>query len=243
MVHIIRSKVSECAALAARSEKHPHPQRLLFAFVALAACLWQPLSPAQQDVRTLAAKVDAHYNHLRSLRTAFTESYSGMGQQRTERGTLLLAKPGRMRWEYAGGKLFVLDGKTAISYVPGDPQAQRIPAKQLDDLRSPLRFLLGHTELEKELDGLHAEPAPGGTVLLTGRPRYSAGPESSRVQSIAVRVEPASGSITGLELREIDGTVTRFEFTGMQENPPVKGSDFRFTAPAGVTVIDGLPPS
>ena len=29
---------------------------------------------------------------------------------------------------------------------------QRIQAKQLDDLRSPLRFLLGHTELEKEMD-------------------------------------------------------------------------------------------
>ena len=198
---------------------------------------------AQQDVHTLAVRVDAHYNHLRSLRTAFVESYSGMGQQRTEHGTLVLAKPGRMRWQYAGGKLFVLDGKSAVSYVPGEPEAQRIPAKQLDDARSPLRFLLGHTQLEKELDGLRAEPAPGGTVLLTGKPRYRTGPQDARVQSITVRVQPLTGTIAGLELREIDGTVTRFDFSDMQENLPVTDNEFRFVAPPGVTLVDGLPPT
>lgn len=198
---------------------------------------------AQVDVHALAAKVDAHYNHLHSLRTAFTESYSGMGQQRTERGTLLLAKPGRMRWQYAGGKLFVLDGKSAVSYVPGDPQAQRIPAKQLNDLRSPLRFLLGHTQLEKELADLHAEAAAGGTVLLTGKPHLGSGPESARIQTVAVRVQPDSGAIAGLEVHEIDGTVTRFDFADMQENVPVPNGEFRFEAPPGVVVVDGLPPT
>ena len=52
------------------------------------------------------------------------------------------------------GKVFVLDGKFAWFYTPGDAQATRVPAKQLDDLRSPLRFLLGHTQLKKELDNL-----------------------------------------------------------------------------------------
>ena len=75
-----------------------------------------------------------------------------------------------MRWAYADGKLFVLDGKYAVSYTPGDPQAQRVPAKQLDDMRSPLRFLLGHTRLEKELDGLQVSPGPNGTAVLAGTP-------------------------------------------------------------------------
>ena len=78
-----------------------------------------------------------------------------------------------MRWDYTtpAGKLFLLDGKFAWFYSPGDPQVQRIPAKELDDLRSPLRFLLGHTELEKEMDALtlavgqrpvHAQGQPKG---------------------------------------------------------------------------------
>jgi outer membrane lipoprotein carrier protein len=196
-----------------------------------------------QDVHALASKVDDHYNHLKSLRASYTERYSGMGQQRTETGTLLLRKPGRMRWSYSTGKLFVLDGKFGVSYTPGDPQAQRVPAKQLDDMRSPLRFLLGHTKLEKELDNLQATPAANGAVTLTGTPHYEMTPGDQRVQKIAVTVIPATGAINGLRIEEIDGSVTEFVFHDLQENVPATDADFRFIPPAGVTVIDGLPPA
>ncbi len=36
--------------------------------------------------------------------------------------------------------------------------------------------------------------------------------------------------------------VTEFRFSQMQENVPVSDTDFRFTPPAGVTVVQGLPP-
>lgn len=201
------------------------------------------LSAHAQDVHALASKVDDHYNHLTTLHAAYTEQYSGMGQQRTESGTLLLKKPGRMRWQYSNGKLFVLDGKYAISYTPGDPQAQRVPAKQLDDMRSPLRFLLGHTKLEKELDNLKAIPSANGEVTLSGTPHYAMSPGDQRVQSIAVSVVPATGVITGLRIEEIDGTVTQFAFRDMKENVSASDADFRFTPPAGVSVVDGLPPA
>ena len=64
----------------------------------------QQASPSAHD---LAQRVDRHYNQLHSLKATFTESYEGMGMQRTESGTLLLVKPGRMRWDYTSpaGKL------------------------------------------------------------------------------------------------------------------------------------------
>lgn len=222
--------------------------RLTFAKVAHPPCwlavflLWSSAAGAQADVHALAARVDAHYNHMTSLRASFTEHFSGMGQQRMEAGTLLLRKPGRMRWSYADGKLFVLDGKYATSYTPGDPQALRLPAKQLDDMRSPLRFLLGHTRLEKELGGLQASFGPNGSAVLAGRPHYALSPGEQRVQRIAVTVVPSTGAILGLRVEEIDGSVTEFTFTGMQENGLSKDQDFRFTPPAGVTVVDGVPP-
>lgn len=208
-----------------------------------AAATLLTLSVHAQDVHAIASKVDDHYNHLSTLHAAYTEQYSGMGQQRTESGTLLLKKPGRMRWQYSNGKLFVLDGKFAISYTPGDPQAQRVPAKQLDDMRSPLRFLLGHTKLEKELDNLKATPAANGAVTLSGTPHYAMSPGDQRVQRIAVTVLPATGAISGLRIEEIDGTVTDFSFRDMKENVAASDADFRFTPPAGVSVVDGLPPS
>ncbi len=191
-----------------------------------------------QDSDGLIRKVDDHYNHLSSLRARYTEHYAGMGMDRTELGTLVLKKPGRMRWTYDQpvGKVFVLDGKFAWSYTPGTDQAQRVPAKQLDDLRSPLRFLLGHTQLKKELDNLTVTPeGPGFSI--SGVPKGMA----QRIKLLTLGVT-AAGAIERMRLEEVDGALTEFTFTGIQENVPVKNADFVFTPPAGVTIVDGLPP-
>ena len=107
-----------------------------------------------EDVRTLAASVDDHYNHLRTLQAEFTEIYHGSGMERTESGTLWLAKgglkkPGKMRWEYRSpkAKLFVSNGRDAWFYLPADRQARKTDARKLDDVRSPLAFLLGKSKL------------------------------------------------------------------------------------------------
>src|SRR6201987_4574751 len=146
-------------------------------------------------VHEVAQLVDGHYNKLHSLRAGFTESYQGLGMSRSESGTLLLLKPGRMKWDYTSpaGKLFLLDGKYAWSWSRGAAQVQRIPAKQLDDLRSPLRFLLGHTELEKELTNLTLKPGPGGYAL-TGQPKG----QEKRIPRLTVTVT-GTGAITGIE--------------------------------------------
>jgi outer membrane lipoprotein carrier protein len=186
----------------------------------------------------LAAKVDAHYNHLHSLTAQFSERYRGMGIDRTEAGTLTLSKPGRMRWAYdaPSGKIFVLDGKFAISYTPGDSQALRTPAKQLDDLRSPLRFLLGHTQIAKELDGLTLTLVSDGYTL-SGVPKGM----QQTVQSIGITVD-AEGQIRGMRIVQTDGAETSFTFTGIHENVPTPDNDFSFTAPPGVTIINGTAP-
>lgn len=186
----------------------------------------------------LARKVDAHYNHLHSLSAHFTERYRGMGMDRSESGTLTLSKPGKMRWAYdaPSGKIFVLDGKFAYSYTPGDAQAERTPAKELDDLRSPLRFLLGHTEIAKELDGLTMTLVSGGYTL-SGVPK---GMEKT-VQSIGLTVD-AQGQIRAMRIVQVDGAETSFTFSDIHENVPAPASDFVFVPPPGVTVIDGAAP-
>jgi outer membrane lipoprotein carrier protein len=193
------------------------------------------------EAAALAKRVDAHYNHLQSLQARFTEHYQGMGVDRTESGTLTLRKPGRMRWAYdaPSGKLFVLNSKDAISYTPGDVQAQRTPAKQLDDLRSPLRFLLGHTELAKELDHLTLTLVSdeSKSYTLSGTPKGM----QQTVQSIALTVD-AAGQIQSMRIQQTDGATTSFTFTAIHENVPTTDSDFTFTPPPGVTIINGTAP-
>src|SRR5271168_444382 len=205
---------------------------LLFVSICCAPCL------LAQNSDGLVRKVDDHYNHLSSLRAHYTERYSGMGMNRTEEGTLLLKRPGRMRWSYAApvGKVFVLDGKFAWFYTPGDAQATRVPAKQLDDLRSPLRFLLGHTQLSKELDNLTVTPNGSG-FRISGIPKGMA----QRVKVLSLWVTGA-GAIERMRLEEVDGSMTEFAFSEIEENVPVKDSDFGFVPPVGVTVVQGLAP-
>ena len=221
---------------------------LLLAAALLSTCLCaQKPSPSGRataqrlmpSAHELARRVDRHYNQLHSLKAGFAESYQGMGIKRTESGTLLLLKPGRMKWEYSSpsGKLFLLDGKYAWFYTPGDPQVQRIPAKELDDLRSPLRFLLGHTELEKELSNLALAAAPNGCFTLTGQPIG----QQDRVRGLTLTVT-TEGAIAAIEIEETGGALTRFTFTGEQPNLPIPAETFHFVPPPGVPVVNALPP-
>jgi outer membrane lipoprotein carrier protein len=214
----------------------------LFLLAVLFLGVFLRAQPSLPTANELAVRVDRHYDSLRSLKAEFSESYSGMGMDRTESGTLLLEKPGRMRWDYNSppGKVFLLDGKYGWFYTPGAPQVQRLEAKELDDLRSPLRFLLGHTQLEKELTGLAETPDPSGhgEVLVTGQPKG----QEQRVSRVALRIDPAAAAIVGIEIDEVDGAITRFTFSAQQPDAAIPAAAFHFAPPQGVPVVDAGPP-
>ena len=191
------------------------------------------------DVKAIATAVDAHYNHLRTLEAEFTELYRGSGMERTESGTLWLKKPGKMRWEYRSPKekLFVSDGKTAWFYVPEDRQARKSSAKKLEDLRSPLAFLLGKTKLEKELRGLSlapdVEPLESGDVVLRGVPKGL----EDQISEILLEVTPDK-RIARLIMQEVDGASTEYRFSDQKEDVSIQDARFGFKPPAETEIVE-----
>lgn len=196
----------------------------------------------------LAQAIDHHYNALHSLQLHFTQSYDGMGMHRVDTGTLLLTRSGklhagRMRWTYQqpAGKLFVLDGKNAYFYTPGQSEVQRVPAKTLmangDDLRSPLALLLGHADLAKQMNGLTMTPEPNGDATLSGVPKGM----ENRVSRLVVTAS-SGGVIHKLVVEETDGARNSFTFTGEQPDVPAPESAFVFVPAPGTHVVDGMPP-
>jgi outer membrane lipoprotein carrier protein len=208
----------------------------IFFFPVLLAALTAAGTP---NVKAIAAAVDAHYNLLRSLEAEFTQIYLGSGMERTESGTLWLKKPGKMRWEYRSprDKLFVSNGKDAWFYVPEDHQARKSAAKKLEDIRSPLAFLLGKTKLEKELRGLSlapdVEPLQSGDVVLRGVPSAMA----DQISEIVLEVTPEH-QILRLIVKAIDGSSTEYRFTDQKEDVPIADGRFQFKPPAGTEVVD-----
>jgi outer membrane lipoprotein carrier protein len=206
----------------------------------LLAVLPSPAANRTSDVHAIAQGVDDHYNHLQTLQAEFTESYRGAGIERTESGSLWLKKPGKMRWEYRSPKekLFLSDGKDAWFYLPGDRQVRRTSVKKLDDLRSPLGFLLGKTRLEKELDGLSLAPDASsltpGNIVLRGIPKGMA----ERVSEVLLEVTP-DYRITRIQFEEADESVTEYRFSDQRENAAIADQRFRFSPPPGVEIVDG----
>jgi outer membrane lipoprotein carrier protein len=207
---------------------------------------------ATDNVRSIAAAVDEHYNQLRTLQAEFTEVYRSSGMERTESGTVWLSrsglalggpkKPGKMRWEYRSPreKLFVSDGKDAWFYVPGDRQARKTDARKLDDIRSPLAFLLGKSKLEKELRGLSLapdlSPLRAGDVVLRGVPQALA----EQISEILLEVTPEH-RITRIVLNEVDGSVTEYRFSDQKENEAIPDARFHFSPPPGTETVESEP--
>jgi outer membrane lipoprotein carrier protein len=203
--------------------------------------LWlcgQTLWAQTNGTREVAARIDARYNGMKSLRAEFTEVYSGGGVRRSESGTLWMKKPGKMRWDYSlpQKKIFVTNGATAWFYVPGESQARRTTVKKLDDLRSPLRYLLGRTRLEKELRGLSlaadVKPESEGDVVLRGIP---VGMED-RISQVLLESD-GQGYLRRIVMDELDGSRTEFRLEGQRENVGIGDAEFNFRPPAGVEVL------
>lgn len=194
----------------------------------------------QDQLNQLTDKVDQHYDHLKTMRAHFVEDYHGAGMTRSESGTLWLKKPGKMRWEYdePRQKLFLSDGKTAWFYVPGEQQARKEPVSKLDDIRSPLRFLLGKTKLRREFDELgiapNIQPEKPGNIILRGSPKGM----EDRVPLVILEITP-EGQIDRIEIEETGGTVTDFHFSDIVDNAAVADGLFQFIPPKGVEVIEG----
>jgi outer membrane lipoprotein carrier protein len=208
-------------------------------FAAVIVCLAAQSALADEAANKIAAQVDKKYNSLQTFKADFVEVYSGAGVARQESGTLSLKRPGRMRWDYRQPtqKLFVSDGKIAFFYVPGERQARKTEVKKLDDLRSPLRYLLGKTKLQKEFDNLIVAdgvmPKTAGNIVLSGVPKHMA----DRVNKVLFEITPES-QIERIVIEEVDGATTEFQFRNMVENVNMPEQQFHFSVPPGVETIE-----
>jgi outer membrane lipoprotein carrier protein len=211
--------------------------------LALVLSFWTALAGEETSsvptAGTVARKVDQRYNRLQTLQAEFEESYQGAGASRTESGVLWLKKPGKMRWDYRlpREKVFITNGKSALFYVLGEPLARKARLENLDDLRSPLRYLLGKTRLEKEFDNLVLLPASGApaSFVLEGVPKMM----RERVERVRLEISPEY-YIQRILIEEIGGAITDFRFRNPVENASVSEDKFRFTVPPGVHIMETM---
>src|SRR5437868_3990152 len=113
----------------------------------------------------LAAALQKKIDGIRDFTTDFTHVYQGgvLRKQITERGRLLVKKPGKMRWDYTTPeqKEFVSDGMKMYSYIPEDKQVIVSSVPRDDDASTPALFLAGKGSLTHDFTPSLVDTPPG----------------------------------------------------------------------------------
>jgi outer membrane lipoprotein carrier protein len=216
---------------------------LRFLLLAAAAALASGSRPAGQAqpvaADALARRIQAHYDGVGDFSATFEQRYTGgvLRKQTTERGTVQVKKPGRMRWEYVEPerKLFVADGRRFYAYVPADKQVIVSPVADDDKAATPVLFLAGKGDLTRDftVSATTIAGAPAGTTAIRLVPKR----REAEYDWLALVVDTASLGLRMLVAGDSQGGTSSFTFTDMRENVGLSDKPFTFTIPRGTDVI------
>ena len=183
------------------------------------------------DLDTTLKGVEDRYNRLQSLQMNFSETSKLKGRTRTEKGSISLRRPDKIRLDYSSppGKVWIADGKFIYSFDPQQNVYERMNEKEIDDLRTPLAFLLGNLhfkeqfrQFEQSADGW-IKAFPKSDKLLFTEVSFLIAPDFS-VQRVSVKGQ--------------DGSVIDYTFDSEKKNPSVAEALFKFKPPPGAEFVD-----
>ena len=210
---------------------------------ALTAPLASPVPPAEPNALELAAALQRKYGAIKDFSADFVHVYEGgvLKKQISERGHVVVKKPGKMRWDYtAPPKVFVSDGVKLYSYIPQDKQVFVTSVPQGDQATTPTLFLAGKGDLTRDFTPSLVElPAglPAGSKALKLIPKSP----QREYDWLILALDPASLAIRGLVTVDAQGGRSSFSFANLKENVGLADKDFAFTIPRGVDVVTDSP--
>lgn len=211
----------------------------------LALCLPCAALLRSQDARPpideLIAALQAKYDAVGNFSAAFEQTYTGgvLRAALAERGTVLIKKPGKMRWHYTSPeeKLFVSDGVSLYSYLPLDRQVIVGAVPPGDNVSTPALFLAGRGNLSEDFDAAYDDavdpPAHTWAVALTPTRR------DVDYTRLTLVVERESLRVVSLRAIDFQNAVSAFTFSDLKENQELPDTLFDFEIPRGAEVIAG----
>jgi len=209
---------------------------------------------ADQPLDSYLRQVESSYRAVKSWKADFVQVYRAGDRERRETGTVVLARGGRMRWDYTSPepKLFIADGETTELYVPDEKQLMRTPEKSSEDYRAPFAILLARVNLHRVFGRIEdADPGrrPAAPLNSPLRALSEVEGQAGRVlrcfpkradegyDEVEVELTPAL-DVRRLVIQFSDRSVMEFTFDRIERNVSAPRSLFTFAPPAGTDVID-----
>ena len=207
----------------------------LLATVALA--FLTPTSAQTPTAPQVAANLQAKYNQIRDFSADFVQEYeSGVLKRKiTERGTVQVKKPGKMRWDYAppAKKVFVSDGTNLFLFEPDDNQVTKSAIPKQDEATTAVLFLVGKGNLTRDFNVSFLPNAPAGMYGLRLEPKL---PERD-YDWLHLLVDQQTMQIRSLTSADRQGGQSKFIFSNFKENIGLPDSRFDFKIPRGAHVV------
>ena len=207
--------------------------------IGAALLLTAPVAGQAPTADAVASDLQRKYDRVTDFSADFVHSYRGgiLKQQATERGRMLVKKPGKMRWEYTTPekKTFVSDGHKIYSYIPQDKQVMVGTMPRGEQAPTPALFLTGKGDITRDFTAVFdkvAEAQPGSLALkLTPKRRE---PE---YESLTLVVDPKTLMLQMLITVDAQGGRSAFTFSNLKENVGLADNEFVFKMPRNVEVI------
>ena len=187
----------------------------------------------------LARDLQRRYDKVADFSADFVHAYRGgvLKQQATERGKLLVKKPGKMRWEYTAPerKLFVSDGRKIYSYIPLDKQVVVGTMPRDEQAPTPALFLTGKGDITRDFNAAFDKvpDAPAGSIALKLTPKR----REPEYESLTLVVEPKTLDLQMLITIDAQGGRSAFTFSNFKENVGIADNQFVFQMPRNVEVV------
>ena len=192
---------------------------------------------AATTVTTQAAPIalDHAAKAMSGMEASFTHRFTAKGfkNSQVESGTVVFGELPRMRWSYSKPeqKLFVFDGTNSWFYVPSDKQVTL--GRVTDARKRELPFLLLGDPVARDRAFVVKQQNRSGAIVTTLQPRD----KGSIMKTVTVTIAPSTNLIQRIEYTDRDGNRTSFDFSGYHRRA-ASADTFRFSAPAGVQVIN-----
>ncbi len=194
---------------------------------------------ARPSAAVVVGQLQKEYERTGAIKAKFAQTLAGPTGKRQASGTVLLKKPGKMRWDYEKPekKLFVADGTNLWVYEPEDEQAfkQSLSSSQLP---TQVSFLFGRGKLLDDFEvsymdgqGL-GEPAD---LVLKLVPKVA----TAQYRYLVFVVSPTTHLVKETMLFDQQGGSNHIVFSTIETNPKtgVDDSRFAFTPPANTKII------
>ncbi|MCX7834380.1 MAG: outer membrane lipoprotein chaperone LolA [Ignavibacteria bacterium] len=203
--------------------------KILFAFIIISAISTTLYS---QDAQEIIKKVQNNYKDLNDAKAEFsmTEKFSG-GKSTSSSGTIMIQKENKYKIKTKNYTL-VTDGITTWSYSPSKKQVVIDNYKDDGSTFSPNKFLFNYPEnFYSDYVGEEKVNKKDCYVLkLTPR-------NKGNIKSAKIWVDQTEYIIRKITINTSESTKT-YTLKSITLNPGLSSSEFKFTPPEGVEVID-----